>query len=330
MKKVYRKIVWDMGTGAVLYEDSYDYDGPVAECKGEVSVAAPQETESQKRANDAYVEYMDLLKDRMANPENYYTDTEQLINQYAKIALTDYIENMPEQEAYQDKMMSYMNQLVDYNTQQLQNIKTIKELSEYTGELTSAEKTMLDTLENNAITKITDTVNEQTQDIVSAKIAELVDKGALNSTVGTQLLSKVAESAQEAISQGTADVESARISQELSLMQSNKTNALNWANYGLNSQQILSNLATGNASQLAAPLVNASQISQYASGLQNQYANSYGNALSNYMGNQTSAYNTRYNAALQSAISSGQNTAGVAGTQWQAAGTAAAAAAAAA
>lgn len=34
MTKIYTRIVLDMGTMAVLEEESYEYDGPVSECKG--------------------------------------------------------------------------------------------------------------------------------------------------------------------------------------------------------------------------------------------------------------------------------------------------------
>jgi hypothetical protein len=32
--KIYTKLVWDMASGDLLHEESFDYDGPVAQCKG--------------------------------------------------------------------------------------------------------------------------------------------------------------------------------------------------------------------------------------------------------------------------------------------------------
>lgn len=48
--KIYNEIVIDMHTGAVLSEDSYEYSGRIAECKGDVSVPGPTQEERDLQA----------------------------------------------------------------------------------------------------------------------------------------------------------------------------------------------------------------------------------------------------------------------------------------
>ncbi len=42
--KIYNKIIMDINTGGVLYEDSYEYKGPIAECGGKKTQKVVQET----------------------------------------------------------------------------------------------------------------------------------------------------------------------------------------------------------------------------------------------------------------------------------------------
>lgn len=317
----------DIESGKILEEESYFYSGPLAECKGNVTNVAPEKTETEQAIDAAYLKYLQSMQDRLDNPEAYKTDIEKMMDEYGVQIMQHYMESIPEQEAYNEKMMEYMTQLIDYNSQQLQNAKTVEELASYTGELTTEEKSMLDQIAQNSIDKIKSTVNEETADIVSAKIAELVDKGVLDSTVGQNLLGDIAESAIEAIAQGTTDVETARLAQELSIQQTNKDRALNWANYGLNSQQILSNIGQSNYATLQSPLMNASNIAQYSAGLQNQYSNTLSNMLGAGLSSSTSGYNTRYQAATQQAIANAQNKTAQSSSMWAAGGTAVASAA---
>jgi hypothetical protein len=319
--KIYNRVVIDVESGKIIEEDSFEYSGPLAELKGDTTVEAPKKTETEEATDAAYLKYIQSMQDRLDNPDKYKTETEKMMDEYGVEIMQHYMDSIPEQEAYNDKMMQYMTQLIDYNTQQLQNAKTIEELASYTGELTTEEKTMLDQVAQNSIDKITSTVNEETADIVSAKIADLVSKGVLDSTVGQNLLGDVAESAQKAIAQGATDVETARLQQELSIQQTNKDRALNWANYGLNQQQIFSNLANQNFSTMQAPLVNASNIASYSSNLKNQWSTNLSNMLGGGLSAGTSGYNTRYQSATQQAIANSQNATAQAGSKWGAVGT---------
>ncbi len=321
MRKIYTRLVIDIETLEVIEEDSYLYDGPVAECKGDVNVPPPPgKSDTEKAIDEEYLASLRDYRERLNNPEKYMTETEKLLDQYSLTALQGVLENYPEQQAYQQKTLDYMNQLIDYNTQQLQNVQTIKELSSYTGELTAEERATLDQVAQNSINKITSSVNEETADIVGAKIASLVDKGVLNSTVGTQLLAKVAEQAQKIIGQGATDIETARLQQELGIQQENKNRALQWANVGLNQQQIMQGLATQNYSTLNQPLVNASQISNYAAGLRQQYGNMSTAGMGNWLGAQSNERMTQYQGALQAAIEQSRMDTELAAAKWGAFG----------
>lgn len=319
--RVYTKIVFDIETMAVLESDFFYTDGPVALCKGDVAAPAPVpktavELETEALNLEAQKEYLDRLR----NPEKYYTENEKLISQYTTEQLKSAIEGAPAQAEYQKKMMDYTSQLVDEATQRLSEIETIKSLSSYTGALTTDEKTMLDTMSQNAKDKITSAVNDETKDIVAAKISDLAARGVLNSSIATDLLGRVAESSQKAIAQGTTDIETARLGQELSIQQSNKDRALNWANYGLNQQQIFSGLAGQNFAQLQQPLQTATQQTQYASGLAQQYGSMATGGQSNWLALQSQERGSQANAALNAAIQTGQNKAGIASGQYAAGG----------
>jgi hypothetical protein len=145
--------------------------------------------------------------------------------------------------------------------------------------------------------------------------------------VGTQLLSKVNESAQKVIAQGVTDVETARLQQEISLMQGNKDRALALANYGLNQQQIFSGIGAQTSTALSQPIMTASQIAQYGAGLQNQWSNTAGQSINSMMNYNAQGYSTRYNAAIQQAIADSQASAAKSQSIWGGVGAVAAVAA---
>ena len=321
MKKIYTKVVVDIESGKVLEEDFYYSNEPCAECKGDVNVPPPPpKTQTEKDVEMEYLKSLKSYNERMANPEKFYTENEKLLAQYTTEELKNLIGGMPAQKEYQQKMMDYTTKLVDYNLQQLANVQTAKELSSYTGALSAEEKTMLDKVAQNATAKITSSVNEATQPIVEGKIAELMDRGVLQGDVGQRLLKDVAESAQKAIAQGSTDVETARMQQELSIQQANKDRALNWANYGLNQQQIFSGMAGQNYAQLQQPLQNATQQTQYSAGLNQQYGNMGTTGQGQWLGLQSQERGAEANRAMQAAIATGTNQANVAAGQWGAAG----------
>ncbi|WP_440997651.1 hypothetical protein [Arhodomonas sp. SL1] len=71
--KVYEKLVIDMTTGEVLEEVSYDYEGPVAACKGGGD-AEVKETEDEKVLAQVGKQQWERYKDVFAPLENQYMD----------------------------------------------------------------------------------------------------------------------------------------------------------------------------------------------------------------------------------------------------------------
>lgn len=61
--KVITKVVIDIETGEVLEEESYEYEGPIAECKGGGSTVTYQQSPEQKRLLDAV---MPIIQDMVA------------------------------------------------------------------------------------------------------------------------------------------------------------------------------------------------------------------------------------------------------------------------
>lgn len=321
MKKFYNRLVIDIESGSILEEDSFLYDGPCLECKGDVSTPAPPPKSDDEKAIDTeYLASLRAYNARLEHPEQYYTESEKLLNELTTQALKGYLEDFPKQKEYQQKTMDYTTKLVDFNLKQLENVQTVKELSSYTGELTTEEKTDLDTMAANAKAKIAESVNEETRPIIEARIAELADRGVLQGSVASSLLGEIAASAQKAIARGATDVETARLGQELAIQQTNKDRALSWANYGLNQQQIFSGLSGQNSSVLRQPLMDATQQTQYASGLTQRYGMAGTQGMQQWLGYQQQERGAEANRALQGAIAEGQSKSTVAAGQWGAAG----------
>lgn len=69
--KIYRKLVLDLLTGQTLYEDSYEYNGPVAECKNEASHTLTSQNSTAfgnlSNASNMYNQFYSTLNNYMAD-----------------------------------------------------------------------------------------------------------------------------------------------------------------------------------------------------------------------------------------------------------------------
>ena len=65
--RIHTRVVIDMASGAVLEEEGYDYDGPVAECKGDGTAKAQlnDQNQLQQQAFDAQMGTLNLVKDNL-------------------------------------------------------------------------------------------------------------------------------------------------------------------------------------------------------------------------------------------------------------------------
>lgn len=76
--KIYRSVTIHIESGRVLAEDSYEYLGPVSECKGDLSNMLYQEAQKQQYIRNVQADYLSALarEGRVAAP-NTRGDVEQ-------------------------------------------------------------------------------------------------------------------------------------------------------------------------------------------------------------------------------------------------------------
>lgn len=72
---IYNKLVLDIETGATLEEDSFEYSGPVALCKGNTTVEAPEKSAEEIELDRQQVA---LLKQQVADNDAYRKYTEEM------------------------------------------------------------------------------------------------------------------------------------------------------------------------------------------------------------------------------------------------------------
>ena len=196
----------------------------------------------------------------------------------------------------------------------------MRALGEITGDLTTEEKAMFQTMADTAKQKIADAVNREQTDIMEEAVASLVDRGVLQGGVGVQVLSKIGERAQELIAQGASDVETQKLANMLNTIEANKNRAIQWAGLGLSQQQIVSGIGQAGYTAASQPMTTAAGVQQYATGLREAYGKDVLGGYSTWLGTQSAERQTQYQGALQAAIASSQNRAAVTAGMYGAAG----------
>ncbi|MCP4262825.1 MAG: hypothetical protein GY774_35750 [Planctomycetes bacterium] len=88
------------------------------------------------------------------------------------------------------------------------------------------ERALLDQMEENEIAKFTDEVMKRSGEINATAVADLVNRGVLQGTVGENVLARLNEDTMDIISQGTTDIQTQRMGSELSLISQGKELAL--------------------------------------------------------------------------------------------------------
>ena len=106
------------------------------------------------------------------------------------------------------------------------------------GTLTSDEKKMFDEMETSAVANLKSQVNTQTQEVWVTAMADLVNRGVLQGTVGEKILGEIGGRSNVAIAEGVNTIRGQKNSQMLSTMEGNKNRALQ-------EQQMLTNESLG-------------------------------------------------------------------------------------
>jgi hypothetical protein len=89
-------------------------------------------------------------------------------------------------------------------------------------DLSPEEVALLDQIQQNQIETFTNTINERAYDVTQKEISRLVDRGVLQGSVGENVLSNIQEEALKAIAQGTTEITTERMKNELALIESGR------------------------------------------------------------------------------------------------------------
>lgn len=119
---------------------------------------------------------------------------------------------------------------ISYTSRRLGEIEEARKLGDMTGTLTSAELRMFDEMESSAVANLKSQVNDQTQDVWNTALADLVNRGVLQGTVGTKILGTIGGENVRTIAEGINTLRIAKNTGELTAMEGNKNRAITWQN----------------------------------------------------------------------------------------------------
>jgi hypothetical protein len=127
---------------------------------------------------------------------------------------------------------------IAYASRRLGEIEKARKLANMAGTLTSDEKAMFDEMETSAVANLKSQVNTQTQEVWNTALADLVNRGVLQGTVGEKILGEIGGRSNVAIAEGVNTIRGQKNSQMLSMIEGNKNRALT-------EQQMLTNESMG-------------------------------------------------------------------------------------
>ena len=336
--KIYTRIVIDIKTGMVVELDSFEYSGPVALCKGGggttiVNPPAPAPTETE----------LAIQREILATMQKPKTESEQLMDQYTIQILKSQIENLPLETQYKQLALEYMNKQIqemdspeaqaqkalesELTQWQLEGIKAAREMGAITGELSASELTALDTMEQNAITKLQTNVGIDAQKVMQKTVAEMVDRGVLQGDIGAQAIAEVGKRTQELLTQGISDIESTRMGQQLGLQSEKANRELAWRNALMSGALSQEQFGEMQGQNIMSNYLNQQQMqnvaSQYSTGLSQQWEQTKLGAGISQWSQMAGLRGQEANRALEASIASSQAKASESASMWMAGGTAA-------
>jgi len=110
---------------------------------------------------------------------------------------------------------------------QLESIRAAKELGGVSGELSASDMEALNTMEQNAITTLTETLNrDMSRQYMPDAIAQLVDRGVLQGDVGAQATAEVLKRRDELLAEGTREFSTRKMESQLNLTEAERNRRL--------------------------------------------------------------------------------------------------------
>uniref|UniRef100_A0A6H1Z6L4 Uncharacterized protein n=1 Tax=viral metagenome TaxID=1070528 RepID=A0A6H1Z6L4_9ZZZZ len=117
---------------------------------------------------------------------------------------------------------------IEYAQRRLSEIEQARKLGDMTGSLTSDEKKMFTEMEDSAVANLKSQVNAQTQDVWNTALAELVNRGVLQGTVGQKILGTISSENVRTIAEGSNAIRGQTNANMLQVQEGNKNRALQW------------------------------------------------------------------------------------------------------
>jgi len=306
---------------------------------GDVTVNAPTTPAPTETETAIQQEILKLLQ-----TEKEPTKLDQMWDQYGEAVLKQAIDALPMSAEYQQMAYDLMKEQYDYykspeyqkqkelslalTEYQLNAIQAAKGLGEITGDLSDQEMESLNTMESNAVTTLTETINREHKEVFETLMTQLVDRGVLQGSVGAQAIADVRKRADELITSGTRDIVTAKMSNILGLQESKRNWQLNlqdlvqrgvisgeqavnqWAQSGISS-------ATGQQN-ISQQLSQAAQ--QYAGQLTTQWDTSKLSGAISQWGSMAGMRASEATNALNAAIAQAQARASETASKWGAVG----------
>jgi len=149
-------------------------------------------------------------------------------NQYV-MSVNDPVGYAQQSQQYQQAKQDIYGMLQEwYTTTGLDTASQVTNLAAMTGGLTDQEKSMLDIIQQNAIDKLSDTLNTERENVMAKAVARLSGRGVMDSTIASGLIGDIESEVLKQLGQGTADITSKRMSSELALTESRADRSQDW------------------------------------------------------------------------------------------------------
>ena len=132
---------------------------------------------------------------------------------------------------------------ISYASRRLTEIQNARKLLNKTGTLSAEETTLFNDMEAAAVTNLKANVRDETQDVWDTALADLVNKGVLQGTVGSMILGEIASEEVKTVAEGVNNIRIAKNTDMLNMIQGNKNLALQYDTLYANEAQNL--LGTG-------------------------------------------------------------------------------------
>lgn len=153
-------------------------------------------------------------------------------------AMLNAFSNPIREEAY-----ALAKEQIAYASRRLKEIEAARKLLNKTGTLSAEETALFDDMEAAAVTNLKANVRDETQDIWDTALADLVNKGVLQGTVGSMILGEIASEEVKTVAEGVNNIRIAKNTDMLNMIQGNKNLALQYDTLYANEAQNL--LGTG-------------------------------------------------------------------------------------